>query len=305
MSARRGEAYPVVRQPQSIDSRASEEDAGEPPLVLTGHGRIEAEDIEDRERGLAGGAIGEGAVETHGFEEFVERGFVLLASGEQYAEAVPGAGIARVGARFACEVLGGVLAGKGIEEDAVLERLRAAVAGGAFEQFPGFRGVPASEEDAGKADDRVRVGWRGAQRLAETGLGGRRVVRGERLGLARGPLRRRGDELLEERPNLRIGDGAGEFGHDLTVAERLHGGDALDAVLGRRSRVLIRVELGEEDVIAERGGDALDGGAEHTAGAAPRRPEIDNDDAGVGRGEDVAGKGGVGHIEDGRGGGHA
>jgi hypothetical protein len=58
MSARRGEAYPVVRQPQSIDSRASEEDAGEPPLVLAGHGRIEAEDIEDRERGLAGGASG-------------------------------------------------------------------------------------------------------------------------------------------------------------------------------------------------------------------------------------------------------
>src|SRR3954463_11803064 len=91
----------------------------------------------------------------------------------------------------------------------------------------------------------------------------------------RGGSDRGGDPLLQLRLRCRA-DLAG--GH-LAALEDHQGRDRHHAVFRRGLRALVDVELHDLDLVAHRAGDLVECGCDHAAGAAPFRPEIDDDRA--------------------------
>jgi hypothetical protein len=67
------------------------------------------------------------------------------------------------------------------------------------------------------------------------------------------------------------------LGGDLPALEHQQGRDAPNAVLRGDFRVLIDVQLDDLDLSSEFGGDFLERGRNHAAGAAPLGPEIHHD----------------------------
>ena len=65
----------------------------------------------------------------------------------------------------------------------------------------------------------------------------------------------------------------------LAVLEHDQGRDAHDAEPASGLDVLVRVELGERDLAVHLLRELLDDGVQSSAGAAPGRPEVDEDDA--------------------------
>ena len=102
--------------------------------------------------------------------------------------------------------------------------------------------------------------------------------------------------LVEEGADLGLGQRADELGGDRAVLEQLDRGDAADALGPGDGLVLVGVELHELDPAGVLGGELLEDRAEHAAGPAPRRPEVDQDGDGARAGHDVAGERGVGGL---------
>jgi hypothetical protein len=103
------------------------------------------------------------------------------------------------------------------------------------------------------------------------------------------PLGRGGaGQCVEELSDRRRRQGADELAHDLAVAERLHGRDALDRVAERQLLVCVDVDLDERELAGSGLSLALEHGTEHAAGAAPGGPEVDHDRQLVGALEHVA-----------------
>src|SRR6185312_3571620 len=88
----------VYRTPEPVfDSNAlgsnSEQQRGQPPLVIAGNRRLQPEHIEHRQRGLAGGTVCEGPIEPDRFEQFIERSRVVGPGSEQNPPPIPRAGV--------------------------------------------------------------------------------------------------------------------------------------------------------------------------------------------------------------------
>ena len=113
--------------------------------------------------------------------------------------------------------------------------------------------------------------------------------------------RRRRHDAVEELLDLRRRQRADELGDDLAVAKRLDGRDALDAEQLRDVRVLVGVDLRQDDLAVAGGGGLLERRAELTAGAAPRGPEVDDDRDLVGSVQYLGLEVGLVHIDDGHG----
>ena len=92
------------------------------------------------------------------------------------------------------------------------------------------------------------------------------------------PIRARGPgQAVEERGHGRGRLGADELGHDVPVAEGLHGRDPAHAEPGGEAGVGVDVDLGQLDPALARCHRLLQQGSEHVAGAAPLGPEVDDD----------------------------
>src|SRR4051812_14169029 len=90
---------------------------------------------------------------------------------------------------------------------------------------------------------------------------------------------------------------AGELVYDAAVFERLDRRNTGDAILHRRLRVLIDVELRQPDLSGEFHRNLLDRRAEDAARTAPWRPEVDHDRRGARRLDHVALKRLVGYVQ--------
>ena len=90
-------------------------------------------------------------------------------------------------------------------------------------------------------------------------------------------MRGRPCDAVEELGDGRRWEHADELVDDTAVAERLHGGDPLDAVALRELLVGVDVDLREDDVAVARLGLALEDRTEHPAWSAPLRPEVHDD----------------------------
>ena len=122
-----------------------------------------------------------------------------------------------------------------------------------------------------------------------------RCVRFLRRGERERAVRRGRDEPVEERLDLRLRDRAGEAVDHLTVAERVHGRDALDAELLRERLVAVDVDLREHDLAAPALHRGLEHRAERPARTAPCRPEVDDDGDRPGAFDHRGGE--VGHLD--------
>src|SRR3712207_8269711 len=63
-----------------------------------------------------------------------------------------------------------------------------------------------------------------------------------------------------------------------TTLFRSHRRDGHDLVVPRDLRVLVDVQLRDGELVTVLGGDLLEHGRDHLAGAAPLRPEVDEQD---------------------------
>ena len=91
-------------------------------------------------------------------------------------------------------------------------------------------------------------------------------------------------DAVDQFQKLGLGPEAdGPAGQGAVLAED-KGGDGIDGKLGSQARLLIHIYLAELDA-GYLGGQLIDDGGKHPAGAAPRRPEVDAD--GQGRGDDL------------------
>src|SRR5699024_4322168 len=79
-------------------------------------------------------------------------------------------------------------------------------------------------------------------------------------------------QLLEDR---RLRACAHDLLDDLTVVVDIHGGYAGHAIFRRSDRVLVDVHLDQADLVAVFGRDLVEDGGNLAAGAAPFRPEVD------------------------------
>ena len=104
-------------------------------------------------------------------------------------------------------------------------------------------------------------------------------------------------EAIEEAVDRRAWLRAHELVDEAPVAERLDGGDALDAEGLRDPRVLVRVDLDELDGAVARLDRRLERGGELPARAAPRRPEVHDDGHVVGCVDDLALEVGLVHVD--------
>src|SRR4051794_26680046 len=99
-----------------------------------------------------------------------------------------------------------------------------------------------------------------------------------------------GEVGLEGGLRLRADDGL----DDLSAAVHLHRRDRGDAVLHRRLRVVVDVQLDDRDLLRVLGRDRVENRSDRATGAAPFRPEVDHDRLlGV---EHLGLERGVGHI---------
>src|SRR5687767_11043852 len=90
----------------------------------------------------------------------------------------------------------------------------------------------------------------------------------------RGRRERLADVLLELLEKLRLRLVADDALRLAAVLEQDHGRDRADAEPTRRDRIRVDVELRDLELVV-LGGDLLEDGADHPAGAAPGRPEVD------------------------------
>ncbi len=80
---------------------------------------------------------------------------------------------------------------------------------------------------------------------------------------------------VQEGRELRISDTAPTFwASTVPFLKRMRCGNPADAELGRRLGVLVDVQFGHFDLVAVLGGDLVQDGRDHLAGAAPFGPEI-------------------------------
>lgn len=140
--------------------RGSEQKRGEPPLVLACSVRIEPENIEDCERSLAGGTVGELTVQANRFQELIEGTRVVRAGSKHDPPAIPRARVGRRDAGLAFKVLTAVLGLEIEEEESMPERLRAPVDRRPSEECFRLFAVATSHQDCCETDDGVRVGGR-------------------------------------------------------------------------------------------------------------------------------------------------
>ena len=142
-------------------------------------------------------------------------------------------------------------------------------------------GVARLEQQVGKPGDGVDLVGRLLQhRVVDVG-GGLQVARVARLlgrGKRLGDLRLAAilaDELLDELADLAFRHGAHEAVDRLAVLEGDDRRNRLDAELAGDRRMLVDVHLDQLDPAAGRGDDLFQRRLQLLAGAAPRRPEID------------------------------
>src|SRR3989344_5601737 len=80
---------------------------------------------------------------------------------------------------------------------------------------------------------------------------------------------------VDERRQLRLGDGADLGGLDAAVLEQHQGRDAADAIFRRSLGVLVDVELGDLELAVVFPGNFFEHRRNHLAWAAPLRPVVD------------------------------
>jgi hypothetical protein len=90
-----------------------------------------------------------------------------------------------------------------------------------------------------------------------------------------------GQELVEERPHLALGDRAHELRHRLAVLEGDDVGDRTDAEGLRELLVVVGVDLHELHAPRVVLGHLLEDRRERAAGPAPGRPEVGDDGSGL------------------------
>src|SRR5687768_13358333 len=73
--------------------------------------------------------------------------------------------------------------------------------------------------------------------------------------------------------DLAARSGADLLRDGLAILEQQHGRNATHAVAARRVGVLVNVDLGDRDLVAQLGRDFFQRGGDHPARAAPFRPE--------------------------------
>src|SRR5690242_12006448 len=134
-----------------------EQHARKPPLVLACLRRIQPNDVEHCEDGLARGPVGEFSVEAQGFEQLVYCAVVVFARRQQDAQPVAGAWVRRVRRDLASDVLPGVFAREVLEEKPVLEHLSTTVRWRSVQERFGLRPLAARDEDVRQAHDRIYV----------------------------------------------------------------------------------------------------------------------------------------------------
>ena len=85
----------------------------------------------------------------------------------------------------------------------------------------------------------------------------------------------RRDHAIEEATHARLGQHAGELVGHATVDERLDVRNAADVVARRELLLVVGVELREREPAGHLGRQLVEDRPERAAGAAPRRPEVD------------------------------
>jgi hypothetical protein len=116
------------------------------------------------------------------------------------------------------------------------------------------------------------------ERRAQLRLGAGGVAAAQQLlALLCQPVRLARQHPCEEAPHVGLRLRADELGDDRAVAHADHRGDAAHAVALRRLRSGVDVQLGQHERAGVLGGQPLEQRAERAAGAAPGRPEVDDD----------------------------
>ena len=121
----------------------------------------------------------------------------------------------------------------------------------------------------------------------------------ERARLFDGKVRGRRAELLEPLKNLGLGERADEPRDFTAVAERMHGGDTLDAEGRGDVRIRIDVDLRQHPRAVRFAREPLEHRRQLTARAAPLGPEIDDDRHFCGASQDVLLEGRLCDVDDG------
>lgn len=148
-------------------------------------------------------------------------------------------------------------------------------------------------------DRRWRPRWRQKiQRLAVAAFGTSGITLARQQSRFLDQLLRRGRrEFCKERPHLRFRHSTGELGNHLPIAERFHGGNALDAEVGRSHGVFIGVQFGKQHRPRGFGSDPFDDWPKNPARSTPWRPEVDHHRTVPGFFDYRGGKRGIGNIE--------
>src|SRR5579884_731088 len=95
-----------------------------------------------------------------------------------------------------------------------------------------------------------------------------------KVGSARARLRSNVEIALQPLLDLAARGGANLLGDWLSTLEQEHRRDSADAVAARDVRILVDIELGDSDLVAKIVGDFLKRRGDHSARAAPFRPEV-------------------------------
>ena len=104
-------------------------------------------------------------------------------------------------------------------------------------------------------------------------------------------------QRVDEALHFVLGIGADEPVDDAAVLQCVHGGDRLCLECLRDARVLVDIDLGQHDLAIGGVDHLLDDRAERLAGAAPRRPEVDDDGHLLGLLDDLGLERGVGDVD--------
>ena len=77
------------------------------------------------------------------------------------------------------------------------------------------------------------------------------------------------DKRVEDGSDLLLGNGPDKAVHHLSALEEKEGGDVADTELHGNLVSIVDIALGDDYAAFIFGGDTVDGGGEHAAGAAP------------------------------------
>ena len=132
----------------------------------------------------------------------------------------------------------------------------------------GARGVPAGENLLAHVDERRDLGF-GLLRLALD--------------------RKLRQQLIEDSRELALRPGGSQIGDELALEQGIDGGDGLDAKLGGDGLVRVDIDLDQRHALRRIiGGDLFEDRGQLLAGPAPFGPEIEDDQPGHRRLDDVA-----------------